>query len=103
MSLITDVVVVALCNEDAAIAEVNEHLAEANDGQQLEPLSMDAAGGFKAISARVYAASFNYLNCDDLRAALISAPWRLPRHVTFSVYGETWDERFWPGMKGTPE
>lgn len=96
MSVITDVVVVAMFAEDDAIAEVNRRLADPG-GQELRPLDMAAAGGRKVISARVYAASFNFLDCADLREALMTAPWMSPRAVTFCVDGETWTERFWPG------
>jgi hypothetical protein len=96
VSLITDVVIVAMYAEDDAITAVNAALGEYGEDQQLRPLDMSAAGGHKAISARVYAASFNYLNCPDMREALLSAPWKYPREVTFCVSGETWEERFYP-------
>ena len=79
MSLITDVVVVAMFNEDAAIAHVNAHLAATDSRkQQLEPLDMNAAGGTKVSSARVYAAAFNYVDWPGLRDALLAAPWSSP-------------------------
>jgi hypothetical protein len=97
MSLITDVVVVAMFNEDAAIAHVNAHLAATDSRkQQLEPLDMNAAGGTKVSSARVYAAAFNYVDWPGLRDALLAAPWRLPEDVTVCVDGEGFSERFTP-------
>lgn len=93
MSLITDVVVVAMCGEDAAIDRVNEQL--------LARLDMSAAGGFKAISARVYAASFNYGDIPALEQYLTDAPWRLPRSVTVCIDGENYDSRIFPGVTET--
>jgi hypothetical protein len=99
MSLITDVVVVAMSREDDAIAYVNKHLT-ANDvrEQQLAPLDMSAAGGGKVASSAVYAAAFNYVDVPDLRDALLAAPWRFPAWVTICIDGEGCGfERLTPG------
>lgn len=100
MSLITDVVVVTMSGEDAAIEHVNKQLAAdaSFEGQQLRPLDMSAAGGFKAISARVWAASFNYGDVASLAGWLEAAPWRIPRNVTICIDGENYDARLFPGV-----
>jgi hypothetical protein len=98
MSVITDVVVVAMYPEPGAIAFVNAALdsGDGNNGQHLEPLNMAAAGGSKVITACVYAASFNYLACSEMKEALLAAPWEIPGSVTICVAGETHDEEFKP-------
>ena len=100
MSQITDVVVVCMSPEAAAIEHVNKLLAadESFGGQQLAPLDMGTAGGFKAITARVYAASFNYGDISSLQDYLSAAPWRLPRSVTVCIDGENFDGRIFPGV-----
>lgn len=99
MSLITDVVVVCMYPENDAIEHVNKLLAadESYKGQQLAPLNMDAAGGFKAITADVWAASFNYGDISSLHGYLTAAPWRHPGSVTICIDGETVEERIFPG------
>jgi hypothetical protein len=99
VSLITDVVVVCMYPEPAAIEHVNKLLAadRSFEGQQFEPLDMTAAGGYKAISADVYAASFNYGDISSLRQYLTEAPWRRSQSVTICVDGETVEERIFPG------
>jgi hypothetical protein len=97
MSLITDVLVVTLLAETAAIEQVNAHLAATDQrGQQLRPLNMDAAGGTKFSSFRVYAAAFNYVDYPGLRDSLLSAPWTAPEDVFIHVDGEGYWERFSP-------
>ena len=97
MSVITDVVVVTLFAETAAIEQVNAHLAATDQrGQQLCPLNMDAAGGSKFSSFHVYAAAFNYVDCPELRESLLSAPWHAPENVIIWIDGETDSERFTP-------
>lgn len=97
MSHITDVVVVAMFPEDAAMRHVSEALAAAGEEQRLEPLDMSAAGGHKVISAQVWAASFNYLDWSTLKDALMAAPWRIPSGVTILADGEGISERLSPG------
>lgn len=100
MSLITDVIVVCMYAEKDANEHVNKLLAadKSFKGQQLAPLNMDAAGGFKAISASVYAASFNYGDMSSLHDYLAAAPWCQPRSVTICIDGENFDERIFPGV-----
>lgn len=95
MSVITDVVVVAMYGEDAAIEQVNKRLAAdvSFRGQQLAALDMSAAGGDKAISACVYAASFNYGDIPSLRGYLADAPWHIKRNVMICIDGELDSER----------
>ena len=88
MSYITDVVVVAMSWEDEAIAHVNKHLMAAGQRQQIAPLGMDAAGGRKVASSRVYAAAFNYVDLAALKDALLAAPWRFPGWVTVCINDE---------------
>ena len=90
--------------DKAAMEHVNARLrADASfDGQQFAALDMSAAGGFKAISAEVYAASFNYGDIEDLRGYLETAPWRIPRSVTVIWDGETGDGRIFPGATEVP-
>lgn len=97
MSVITDVLIVTLFAEAAAIEHVNKHLAATDPrGQQLQPLNMDAAGGSKFSSFCVYAAAFNYVDYPDLRESLLSAPWHAPEDVIICVDGESVAERFAP-------
>jgi hypothetical protein len=90
MSLITDVVIVAMSRENDAIAHVNKHLmATDRRQQQFRPLDMDAAGGGKVASSAVYAAAFNFVDLFDLKDALLAAPWRFPDCVTVCIDGES--------------
>jgi hypothetical protein len=96
--MITDVVVVAMYSEADAISHVNAALAAAGEEQCLRPLDMSAAGGSKVITARVWAASFSYLDWSALRDALMAAPWRFPRDVTILADGDSGiSERLIPG------
>lgn len=98
MSVITDVVVVCMHREGAAIEHVNMQLAAdvTFRGQQLAPLDMKAAGGHKVITAEVYAASFNYGDIPSLCDYLSAAPWRIPNAVTICWDGESDSGRLVP-------
>lgn len=88
MSFITDVVIVASCHEDDAIAAINGWLA-ANDSlrQQLNEISTDGAGGRKVASMSVHAAAFNFLDQGGFEEVFRAAPWRIP--VDAIAYVET--------------
>lgn len=91
MSVITDVVIVATIDESLAITALNAWCAAEHEGQQLNEISADGAGGHKAPSVRLYAAAFNYLHLTEFLDAVRNARWRLPHSVIVYVDDENDD------------
>lgn len=88
--MITDVVIVATIDEGAAITALNAWCAAEHDGQQINEISADGAGGHKVASVHLYAAAFNYLHLTEFLDAVRNVRWRLPHSVIVYVDDENY-------------
>ena len=76
------------------IEQVNGELAERDPDrrQQFAPLDMDAAGGAKFFTGNVWAAAFNYVLPEHIKAAVAGASWRHPENVVLILDGDSYEE-----------
>ncbi len=95
MSYITEVVVFGAREQE--IEPLNKWLYEEDSErhQQLMPINMDAAGGTKYFTTKVWAAAFNYVPIDLTEKLKDPATWGYHvRLISVVIRGEEYDEAF---------
>jgi hypothetical protein len=81
--------------ESAGVAELNRMLCDANldHGHQIQPISMNAAGGALPWMLDVYAAAFRYVSPEEFEACIVRAPWSMPERVLYVMHpGEPYQD-----------
>jgi hypothetical protein len=82
MSYMTQAVVVTSVLEDQdQLDALNVALNQMGHKQRFEKLSTREAGGTKVFCGQVWAAAFNYIRSEDIRAAVKSVGWAEPSTV----------------------
>jgi hypothetical protein len=93
MSMVTNILLCTMIDEEEAIAAVNVSFKSGMPFTDLESSPMPYYAGSVCVECGIYVGAFNYLNDADLIKAIEAAPWKFPEDVQLFIKRQD-DDRF---------